>query len=89
MEPTSPALAGGFFTTEPSGKPYILLPQENYNPITVRYRKIPTIWKLNNTLLNNLLVKIENIKGTKGCNFLLGNYPGVNNCNKLKMRENL
>ena len=23
MDPTSPALAGGFFTTEPSGKPWV------------------------------------------------------------------
>ena len=30
IEPESPALAGGFFTTEPPGKPYLALEVLNY-----------------------------------------------------------
>ena len=29
IEPSSPALAGGFFTTEPQGKPLTLLIEDN------------------------------------------------------------
>ena len=31
MEPETPTMAGGFFTTEPLGKPHIRLPQIQYH----------------------------------------------------------
>ena len=35
IEPVSPALAGGFFTTEPPGKPQILHASEQLSPLIV------------------------------------------------------
>ena len=47
MEPESSALAGGFFTTEPPGKPYIILSYTYLWPSLVAQmvKRLPTMWE--------------------------------------------
>ena len=41
IEPLSPVLAGGFFTTEPSGKPYVVYNRSAMEPSAPLDRELP------------------------------------------------
>ena len=44
IEPVSPALAGGFLTTGPPGKPLVILSKEKLSILLLLYNLFVSVW---------------------------------------------